>query len=177
MIMPRGQQQLLLPVSPVFLICSLLGALGLDMVMNVATVNRSVWMPDILALVLVFWSVHQPLRVGISVAFALGLALDVHQSSLLGQHALAYSVLSYLAIALHRRLLWFSVAGQAAQVLPLLLAGHTISLAVRLISGGDWPGWSLLFAPLLEALLWPVVSMILLMPQKRTPNPDANRPL
>lgn len=177
MIMPRGQQQLLLPVSPVFLICSLLAALGLNMVMNMAVVGRAVWVPDILALVLVFWSVHQPLRVGMSVAFALGLALDVHQSSLLGQHALAYSVLSYSAIALHRRLLWFSVTGQAAQVLPLFAACHAISWAVRMMSGGDWPGWPVLFAPFLEALLWPVVSTILLMPQRRPPNPDANRPL
>jgi rod shape-determining protein MreD len=45
------------------------------------------------------------------------------------------------------------------------------------MSGGDAPGWSMLLAPFLEALLWPVVSVILLLPQKRAPNPDANRPL
>jgi rod shape-determining protein MreD len=103
--------------------------------------------------------------------------MDVHQSALLGQHALSYTALSFLAIAIHRRLLWFSVPSQAAQVLPLFVAAHVLALVVRLMSGGDAPGWSMLLAPFLEALLWPVVSVILLLPQKRTPNPDANRPL
>ncbi len=40
--------------------------------------GRAPWMPDLLALVLVFWSVHQPLRVGIGVAFVFGLLMDVH---------------------------------------------------------------------------------------------------
>jgi rod shape-determining protein MreD len=103
--------------------------------------------------------------------------MDVHQSALLGQHALAYAALSFLAIAMHRRLLWFSVPSQAAQVLPLFVVAHALTLLVRLIAGDDFPGWSMLLAPVLEALLWPAVSVVLLLPQKRAPNPDANRPL
>jgi rod shape-determining protein MreD len=103
--------------------------------------------------------------------------MDVHQSALLGQHALAYVVLSFMAIAMHRRLLWFSVPSQAAQVLPLFVMSHILTLLVRLLAGDDFPGWSLLLAPALEALLWPLVSVVLLLPQKRAPNPDANRPL
>lgn len=109
--------------------------------------------------------------------FVLGLGMDVHQSALLGQHALAYAALSFLAIAMHRRLLWFSVPSQAAQVLPLFVVAHALTLLVRLIAGDDFPGWSMLLAPVLEALLWPAVSVVLLLPQKRAPNPDANRPL
>ncbi len=44
-------------------------------------------------------------------------------------------------------------------------------------SGGIFPGWTLLLAPLAESLLWPVVSVMLLAPQRRAPNPDQNRPL
>jgi rod shape-determining protein MreD len=131
----------------------------------------------VLALVLVFWSVHQPLRVGIGTAFFFGIGVDVHQSSLLGQHALAYTVLSFLAIAIHRRLLWFSVPSQALQVLPLFVAMHAIELGLRMIGGGQFPGLWVLAAPVIESLLWPVVSVLLLLPQRRTPNPDANRPL
>jgi rod shape-determining protein MreD len=40
-----------------------------------------------------------------------------------------------------------------------------------------WPGWMLLLAPLLEALLWPIATVLLLAPQRRTPDPDAHRPL
>lgn len=176
MIMPRGRQ-LLLPASSLFIWSSLLAALGFNMLVNMGLFGRAAWLPDVLALVLVFWTIHQPLRVGMSAAFLLGLAMDVHQSALLGQHALAYAALSFLAIAMHRRLLWFSVPSQAAQVLPLFVATHALTLMLRLLAGDDFPGWSLLLAPALEALLWPLVSVVLLLPQKRPPNPDANRPL
>jgi len=176
MIMPRGQQ-LLLPASSLFIWSSLLAAMAVNMLTNMGLFGRAAWLPDLLALVLVFWTIHQPLRVGMSAAFLLGLAMDVHQSALLGQHALAYTALSFLAIAMHRRLLWFSVPSQAAQVLPLFVLAHALTLLVRLLAGDDFPGWSLLLAPALEALLWPVVSVVLLLPQKRAPDPDANRPL
>ena len=176
MILPRGQQ-LLLPANPLFIWSSLLVALLLNMLQNIGFWGRAPWIPDMLALVLVFWSVHQPLRVGVGAAFLFGLFMDVHQAALLGQHALSYTALSFFAITIHRRLLWFSVPSQAMQVLPLFAAAHAIALAVRLIGGGLFPGWALLLAPLLEALLWPVASILLLAPQRRAPNPDANRPL
>ncbi len=176
MIMRPGQQ-LLLPANPLFIWGSLLVALLLNLLQNMGLWGRAAGMPDFLALVLVFWSIHQPQRVGISAAFVFGLLMDVHQGAMLGQHALAYSVLSFLAIAIHRRLLWFTVPSQAAQVLPLFLAAHAITLVVRLLAGGTFPGFWILLAPLLEALLWPVVSVLLLWPQRRAPNPDAHRPL
>jgi rod shape-determining protein MreD len=172
MIMRPGQQ-LLLPANPIFIWGSLLAAL----LLNMLPLGRTPWMPDFLALVLVFWSVHQPLRVGVGVAFVFGLAMDVHQAALLGQHAMAYTALSFFAITMHRRLLWFSVPSQALQVLPVFAVAHAIELVVRLLAGDIFPGMSLLIAPLAEALLWPVASIILLVPQRRAPDPDANRPL
>lgn len=172
MIMRRGQP-LLLPANPVFIWGSLLAAL----LFNMLPLGRQPWVPDLLALVLVFWSVHQPLRVGIATAFVFGLAMDVHQTALLGQHALGYTILSYFAITIHRRLLWFSVPSQALQVLPLFAAAHAIELALRMFAGGVFPGPSLLLAPVIESLLWPVVSVLLLAPQRRAPDPDENRPL
>jgi rod shape-determining protein MreD len=172
MIMRPGQQ-LLLPANPLFIWTTLLLAL----LINMLPLGRTPWMPDVLALVLVFWSVHQPLRVGIGAAFVFGVVMDVHQAALLGQHALAYTALSFFAITIHRRLLWFTVPSQALQVLPLFVAAHAIELVIRLLAGGLFPGWTMLIAPLIEVLLWPVVSVMLLAPQRRAPDPDANRPL
>ncbi len=172
MIMRQGQQ-LLLPANPLFIWGSLIAGLLVDML----PLGRAPWMPDVLALVLVFWSVHQPLRIGIGAAFMFGVVMDVHQAALLGQHALAYTTLSYFAITIHRRLLWFSVPSQAVQVLPLFAAAHAVEVTIRMLAGGTFPGWSLLFAPVVEAALWPVVTVMLLAPQRRAPNPDANRPL
>ena len=176
MIMPRGQQ-LLLPANPLFILFTLLAALFANMVVNISLVGNAAWMPDFLALILVFWCVHQPRMVGIGVAFFFGVATDVHQSALLGQHALSYTALSFMAIMVHRRLLWFTVPSQAMQVLPLFAVAHALELLVRMMSGALLPGWMILLAPLFEALLWPVVSVLLLAPQRRAPNPDANRPL
>jgi rod shape-determining protein MreD len=173
MIMPRGTDQLLLPVNPLFIAASLLFALGF----NLIPLGRQAAMPDLLALVLVFWNVHQPLRVGVGLAFVLGLLMDVHQGALFGQHALAYTLLSFLAVSMHRRLLWFSVIEQALQVMPLLAAAHGVSLAVRMVAGGHFPGWELFLAPVFEALLWPLAAWVLLAPQRRAPDPDENRPL
>jgi rod shape-determining protein MreD len=50
-------------------------------------------------------------------------------------------------------------------------------MLVRMIAGGMFPGWELLLAPAFEALLWPIVTLLLLAPQRRAPDPDQNRPL
>ena len=173
----RQGQQLLLPANPFFIWGSLLAALLLNMLQNMGLFGRAAWTPDILALVLVFWSVHQPLRVSVGAAFVFGLCMDVHQGGLLGAHALAYTVLSFLAITIHRRLLWFSVPSQAAQVLPLFAAAQVIELIAQLLGGGEFPGVSMFLAPVAQALMWPVISVLLLVPQRRAPDPDANRPL
>ena len=176
MIMPRGQQ-LLLPASPLFIWSSLLVALLLNMLQNIGFWGNAAWMPDLLALVLVFWSVHQPLRVGIGGAFVLGLLMDVHQGGLLGANALAYTVLSFFAITIHRRLLWFSVPSQALQVMPLFIAAQFIGLGVKMLAGGAFPGFVMFLAPVLQSVLWPLASVVLLVPQRRAPDPDVHRPL
>lgn len=172
MIMPRGEP-LLLPVNPVFIWVSLLMGLAINMV----PLGRIAWMPDLLMVLLVFWSVQQPLRIGMGAAFVLGLCMDVSQSSLLGQHALSYTVLSFGAVAARRRLLWFSVPSQALQLLPLFALAHAVALLLRWASGGIFPGLWMLMAPLLESLLWPLASWVLLAPQRRPPDNDQNRPL
>jgi rod shape-determining protein MreD len=111
MIMKAGQQ-LLLPANPFFVWGSLLAALMLN-VLSSTVLGRAAWPPDLLALTLVFWTIHQPLRVGIGAAFMFGLCMDVHLGALLGQHALSYTALSFFAITIHRRLLWYTIPSQA----------------------------------------------------------------
>ena len=171
--MMPSRQTLLLPANPTFIWGSLLAAL----LLNMLPLGRTIWMPDFLALVLVFWNVRQPLRIGIGVAFMFGLVMDVNQSALLGQHALSYTALSFLATMMHRRVLWFSLPSQALQLLPVFIVAHALELLIRMVGGGVFPGAALALAPLIEAVLWPVVSVLLLAPQRRAPNPDQNRPL
>ena len=173
MIMPRSSDQLLLPVNPLFVWTTLVVAF----LLNLVPLGRHPSMPDFMALVLVFWNVHQPRRVGVGLAFLFGVMMDVHDGAILGQHALAYTLLSFFAITIHRRLRWFTVPSEAVQILPLFGAAHAVSFLIRMFAGGMLPGWELVFAPVFESLLWPVVTWLLLAPQRRAPDPDENRPL
>jgi rod shape-determining protein MreD len=172
MIMRPGQA-LLLPANPLFIALTLLLALAT----NLLPLGRHPGWPDLLALVLVFWNVHQPRRVGVTLAFVFGLVMDVHQGAVLGQHALAYTLLSFGAVTIHRRVLWFNALSQALHVLPLFLAAQCVTVLVRMAVGGMYPGAAIWLAPLAQAMLWPVASVLLLAPQRRPPDPDQNRPL
>ena len=170
------KQYILLPVNPWFIAFTLVLALML----NLLPLGRAAWtlaVPDWVALTLVFWSVHQPRRVGLTIAWVLGLVVDVNNASLLGEHALAYATLSYFAISLHRRVRWFGMAAQMAHVLPLLVAAQFVILVIRLIAGGTFPGWNYFSASVVSVALWPMVTFVLLAPQRSAADQDENRPI
>jgi rod shape-determining protein MreD len=168
------REALLLPVSPWFIGASLWVCMLSTMLLGL---TQAIWLPDLLAVCFFFWGIHQPRRVGIGLAFCLGLWTDVQQSSLMGQHALSYVILSYCAFTLHRRLLWFPIKEQMIQIIPFLLLAEATGWVIRLTTGDDFPGWPLLLSPILETLLWPAANFILLAPQRRAHDPDANRPI
>lgn len=116
-------------------------SLGLAFILNLLPWGEALWAPDFVALVLVFWCVRQPRMVGIGVGFLLGLLMDVHNGALLGEHALAYSLLAYGAIAMHRRVPWFGLPGRMLHVLPLLLAAQACVVLIRMAVGAEFPGW------------------------------------
>ena len=164
---------ILLPVNPAFIALTVIAAF----LLNLLPWGQWVGVPDFVALVLVFWSIHQPRKVGIGIAFFMGLLMDVHDASLLGQNALAYTLLSYFAIMIHRRVLWFPLAMQALHILPLLLMAQAVQLVVRLVVSGQFPGWLYFAESATAAVLWPFVTMILLAPQRRAINRDETRPI
>ena len=173
MIMPAGRP-LLLPVNPRFVLLTL----GLALVLHMGLgLTQQPWLPDVLALTLAFWSVHQPRLVGMGLAFVLGLAADVHESALLGQNALAYVLLSWFTLQLYRRLQGFSALQQALQVAPIFVLAAASEWLVRALAGDGGPGWMQLVSPLLQALLWPLANWLLLAPQRRAHDPDDIRPL
>src|SRR5207247_3130453 len=134
-------------------------------------------LPDMVALVLTFWCVHQPRKMGIGFAWFVGLVMDAGNGALLGQHAFAYAFLAFAAVSLHRRILWFSPWRQAAHVLVLLLATQILMLAVRLVAGGMFPGLTYFAGTFIAAALWPLASLLLLLPQRRRDRVDGHRPI
>jgi rod shape-determining protein MreD len=164
---------ILLPASPLFIGFSLLAAF----VLNMLPWGHFIGAPDFVALVLVFWGIHQPRKVGIGIAFFMGLLMDVHDATLLGENALAYTLLSYFAIMIHRRVLWFPVMTQALHVFPLLLMTQAIQVLVRFIVSGRFPGFVQFIESVVAIVLWPVVTWLLLAPQRRAVDRDHTRPI
>jgi rod shape-determining protein MreD len=167
-------QTILRPVNPLFVFASLLIALC----MNLLPWGSWHWVPDWLALTLLFWVSREPRLVGFGVAFIFGLLMDVHDGTVMGEHALSYCLLCYAALALSRRLPSFDMGSQALQIWPVLLAAQAVTLIVRVFFGGYFPGWTAaLVSPTLGAIIWPVVTWVLLIPQRKPLNIDQNRPL
>jgi rod shape-determining protein MreD len=107
----------------------------------------------------------------------MGLLMDVHNASLLGENALSYTLLSYFAIMIHRRVLWFPLLTQALHVLPLLLFMQLVQLIVRWLISSKFPGWFYLVESLTSVALWPIVTLLLLAPQRRAIDRDETRPI
>src|SRR5512132_2345321 len=157
-------EEILLPVRRWFIALSLLIGLLLNLVplAGLAATLR----PDFLALVLLYWCIQEPRYVSVGVSWWVGLLMDVADATLFGQHALAYAVLAYGAEYFRRRVLRFPLWQQAVQVAVLLVLCALIVLLVRFVGGSPLPKWSYLMPPLVGALLWPVISVLLQTPQR-----------
>ncbi|AVR87090.1 rod shape-determining protein MreD [Thauera aromatica] len=165
--------RILLPVKLWFVVLSLFVALGLEYIPT----GRLPGLPGWVALVLAFWCVREPLRIGMGTGFVLGLLVDVGLGAAMGQHALAYVVLAYSANRLARRVLWFPPWQQAVHVLPLLLLSQALMMGVRLLAGAEFPGWSYFLSSFSAAVLWTPLSFLLLLPQYQPVERDDNRPI
>ena len=108
--------------------------------------------PTSCCVVLVFWVIHQPGSVGQGLAFALGLAMDVGDSMLLGQHALAYVIATYGAQVLRVRVLAFPILEQTLHVLGLFLGAALVIVLLNLLLGASFPGLAVALSPVLAAL-------------------------
>lgn len=168
-----SSSRILQPVRPWFILASLMGAL----ILNFLPTASWLWMPDWVALIVIFWSIREPRRVGMGTGFVMGLIMDVADASLMGQHALAYVLASYASTAFSRRILWFPLGQQSLHILPILLAVQMVQFLVRFLPGVDSPGLSYFIGPFVGAVLWLPMTFVLLLPQYRPVDRDENRPI
>jgi rod shape-determining protein MreD len=169
----HSSRRILLPARGWFIWLSLCFALFL----NLIPFGSFPLVPDWVALVLTFWCIHQPLRIGMGSAFLLGLLMDIADSSVMGQHALAYVPLAFVAGGLSRRILWFPLAHQALHVLPMLLVAQIIMVIARSMGGGEFPGILYFLSSFVAAGLWYPLTYVLLLPQYQPVERDENRPI
>ena len=113
------------------------------------------WRPCWLAMLLIYWCMALPERVGILSAWLLGLLFDVQQSFILGQHALGFIFLAYIIIKNHKRMRVYPLLQQSLVVCLYLLIFQEIMLLVMLLSGTITYTWFYWIPPFTSMLIWP----------------------
>ena len=157
-ILVTKDREFLLPASRTFIALSLFGALLLDWLPW-----SGIWLslrPDFVALVLLYWCTHKPYRIGIGIAWAMGILADVADASLFGQHALAYAVLAFGGIVLHRRVQMFDLRQQTMQIFPLMLASYAVYALVHWQLHG-YIAWTYFIGSVTSVVLWPPLTILL----------------
>jgi rod shape-determining protein MreD len=161
----QKQSEFLRPVSNLFIAVSVLGALFLN-----GLPWEGIWLtlrPDFVAVVMLYWCTHKPLRLGVGLAWAIGILSDVNDASLFGQHALSYTVLAFGGVVLSRRIRMFDLREQTTQVFLILLLTYAVYAMVHWQVNGQ-VAWSYFLGCLTSTLLWiPTSSLFQSMRQMR----------
>jgi len=119
---------------------------------------RPEWVP----MVLIYWTMALPYRVGIGSAFAVGLVLDVIEGSTLGVNALALVVVAYVALSLHQRMRMFSALKQSGLVLALVGLNLMLCKWLQIVSGQSVSSnLMFLMAAVISAVIWPSLFQLL----------------
>lgn len=163
-------REILVPVRAGFIAFTLVAALLANLL---PWSGAWLWIkPDFVVLVLLYWCVEEPRKIGFVSAWLLGLVMDVADGTLFGQHALSYSILAYAGIVLHRRVLMFSGTPQMLHVVVLLLMNDLIVITIRVLAGADFPGFQYFIGSFVAGALWLPLGVLLKLPQRPQPDPD-----
>ena len=117
--------------------------------------------PDWVLLVLLYWCMALPTRVGVGTAWTLGLLLDVLKGTLLGQHGLGLAVVAFLMLKLHQRIRVYPLWQQALSIGMLLTLNQLFMLWVNGILGRPGIDWSYWIPSLIGMILWPWIFILL----------------
>ncbi len=117
--------------------------------------------PEWVTLVLIYWTIALPQRVGIVVAFTVGLLLDLLEGSLLGQNALSLCVVTYLALVLYQRLRVFNMLQQASVIFVMVGINQLVAQWIQNLTGVGAVSILFLLPAFLSALLWPAMLTLL----------------
>ena len=148
----RTHSHWVLPAS--LLVALLLGLLPLPPVLQPL---RPYW----LALVVAYWVIEDPNRVGLGFAFLVGLLADLTFGSLLGEQALRLLVMAFILQRFRAQLRFFPLSQQALAIGGLLLNDRIIVAAVQIALGKPTLPAMFWLAPLAGMVLWAPVFLLL----------------
>ena len=119
------------------------------------------WRPAWVAIVLIYWCMALPNKVGIGIAWCLGLLLDVQQGALLGQNALGLALIAYFVIQIHKRFRIFPLVQQSCLVGFMIIFYLLIASWITGIMGIPPQTWTYWMPAISSMVLWPWLFIIL----------------
>ena len=122
----------------------------------------AVWIrPEFVALLVIYWVLFAPFRVGLLYAWTMGLMLDLLAGNVLCQQALGLTVVAYVVFLLHQRLRMYSMLQQALSVFAIVGLYQFIRYWIHGFTGGSYPGAALFLAAFSSAICWPITRLLL----------------
>jgi len=119
------------------------------------------YQPEWVILVLIYWSMALPERIGVGSAWFTGLLLDVLRDTLLGQYALAFALTVFITSKLYQRIRNFPLQQQVITIFILMLIHISLIIWIKALSGINVNFSMALIPSFISALFWPVVYIIL----------------
>ena len=129
--------------------------------------SAAIWRPAWVALVLVYWCMAVPDRVGVIVGWTAGLLLDVMSGTLLGQHALGLGIVAYVTHRAHRRVRVLPLWRQGITIFVLIFLYQALVLWSNGIRGIPVTAPAYWTSPLVSMFLWPWVFVVLRVVRRR----------
>lgn len=117
--------------------------------------------PEWVTMVLIYWCMALPERVGVGIGWVAGLFLDVIHGAILGQYAMVLALIAYFTLNLHQRLRVFPMAQQALVVVLLVLFQQLVVVWIKGFIGDPSDSLRSWLPSLTTMLLWPWLFVIL----------------
>jgi rod shape-determining protein MreD len=122
----------------------------------------AIWLrPSWVLMVLIYWTIANPEQVNVGIAWMIGILLDVLQGTLLGEHALAMTIVIYFVVRMVSRLRMYPLMQQGLSIMVLVLVYQSILFCIQGFLGSMPQSWMYWSSSLTSMLLWPWVAGIM----------------
>ena len=119
-----------------------------------------IFRPDFMLVVILYWLLRAPNLCNVGTAWIAGLLVDLATGSLLGQHALSFSIAAFIALSYQRRLVLFNTWQLVGYVAALLTFERVLILLLKLFEGNESPGWHYFWPIITGLLLWQLMILL-----------------
>ena len=119
-----------------------------------------IFRPDFMLVVILYWLLRAPNLCNVGTAWFAGLLVDLATGSLLGQHALSFSITAFVALSYQRRLVLFNTWQLVGYVAALLTFERVLMLLLKLFEGNDNPGWHYFWPVITGLFLWQLLILL-----------------